>query len=153
MRRIGTWLFNGFAAASLLLCVARTIAWIWSDAHSNDFRPFSGYGGIQLRTAHRMIVYLGPPYRPQPWTFYTPASQRMAIVVGPTTVFIECWKLALGFGIIPAIWLFVRVRQSLINRRSRDRNEIHCSNCEYDLRATPDRCPECGTASAREIEN
>src|SRR5688500_9461665 len=41
--------------------------------------------------------------------------------------------------VLPAIWLYRRGKA----RRAR-RNGL-CSTCSYDLRATPDRCPECGT--------
>jgi hypothetical protein len=31
---------------------------------------------------------------------------------------------------------------------ARRKKAHHCINCGYDLRATPERCPECGTAVA-----
>jgi predicted amidophosphoribosyltransferase len=37
-------------------------------------------------------------------------------------------------------------RVVLFTRRQRNKNTHACAVCGYDLRATPDRCPECGNA-------
>jgi len=47
-------------------------------------------------------------------------------------------SLALLTAVLPAIWIF-RVAW----RRSRLEQTL-CQVCNYDIRATPDRCPECG---------
>lgn len=49
-------------------------------------------------------------------------------------------------GLIAALAVFpaVRIRHEL--RRHRRARADQCVHCGYDLRATPDRCPECGTA-------
>lgn len=48
---------------------------------------------------------------------------------------------ALLLAVPPAAWLALGLRR----RRSR---AGLCRHCGYDLRETPDRCPECGTAAA-----
>jgi len=59
---------------------------------------------------------------------------------GMGALLIPHWFLAVGFAITPLFW-FHRRRE----RRFRIRFSL-CRRCGYDLRATPDRCPECGTA-------
>lgn len=53
------------------------------------------------------------------------------------------WFLALAAG-ATALWCAARRSSRFVRGQ--------CSRCGYDLRATPDRCPECGTvpAAARE---
>jgi hypothetical protein len=55
---------------------------------------------------------------------------------------VQCWLLLIVTSLLPATVAVVRLRQA---RRSR---VGLCQWCGYDLRATPDRCPECGRAAA-----
>ncbi|HEY8668712.1 MAG TPA: hypothetical protein VIL86_18840 [Tepidisphaeraceae bacterium] len=55
---------------------------------------------------------------------------------------VPAWVLMIPLAILPALWL----RRRMIERK---RNRVgFCQTCGYDLRATPNRCPECGTVVA-----
>ena len=65
------------------------------------------------------------------------------VVRGAWTEQIHFWilsyrLLALVTAILPSLWF---VRRCL---PARHKCAGHCPICNYDLRATPDRCPECG---------
>ena len=59
-----------------------------------------------------------------------------------TGVLAPLWSWALVTGVLPALWVARRRRASIAARR---RCAGQCEGCGYDLRASPDRCPECGT--------
>lgn len=52
---------------------------------------------------------------------------------------IPYWALLIMFAIMPT-WFWLSHR----NRRRREKRG-HCPICDYDLRASKERCPECGT--------
>jgi hypothetical protein len=54
------------------------------------------------------------------------------------------WHLVVAFALLPALWLSQHIWRRRI-RHSRIKNGL-CLICGYDLRASKDRCPECGTA-------
>jgi hypothetical protein len=56
------------------------------------------------------------------------------------------WALVALFLALPLAWL-----AGVVRRRRRSRNRM-CPACGYDLRATPDRCPECGAVPQARTE-
>ena len=58
-----------------------------------------------------------------------------------TALYVPHWSLALLCALLPTAWLL---------RAHRARSSHHrglCPTCAYDLRATPNQCPECGAKS------
>ncbi len=56
------------------------------------------------------------------------------------------WQLAGAFGLMPAIWAGLAAVR--LARHAARRRHGQCPACGYDLRASPERCPECGAAAA-----
>jgi hypothetical protein len=165
------------AAICLLLCAIVLIGWGASwfaqfGVHWTEPQRLSGLGvsrgvimWVDVRQPPGGAGWFGGPYRrefyhfspPQPmtpspnlltteWTWLSFAGFEFSQRSPPLTfrrIAMPCWAIVLWLLITPGMWY---------RRRRRDRRAAHgfCRSCGYDLRASPERCPECGTPANTE---
>jgi hypothetical protein len=168
MKRFRRWLFNGLAALSLLLCVATTFLWIgsyffllnlnWSEntiswglvcsrgemsisrVEWGSLTNFPGWN-LWISEPRSMLDEIqslsGGPwrFRFREFGFAIVSIHKLKVMDGLEFIW-PCWPIALITVAPVAVWI--------TQKRVRPRPG-HCPVCGYDLRATPVRCPECGT--------
>jgi hypothetical protein len=169
MKRLRKWLFNLITALSLALFLISVPGWIRSYQYGDalDFNPSHHFGVATWSSSGGFVVEI--------WTYSlsTPETQNLfrwtaqtsggsfklmypdygPMVAGKFLGFAlisgdngegHIWGLVLPYvgvmiflAIPPLLWLYRYRRRKLLVGC--------CDQCGYDLRATPDRCPECGT--------
>ncbi len=147
-------LFTLLSALSLLLCVAVAALWLDTAVLGHNRQelldsPQAGVGffnapdGVGV-VAGDMYATRSPPK--QVSMFALPGFVYRAIPGPPRQYMLAAWHgLALAAtALLPMCWL----GGSFLARRRRTRRLGLCPACGYDLRATPGRCPECGTSPA-----
>ena len=132
----------------------RSIYFEWNAFDRDpDFEVSQSKEGWIYEYSFAKVHYWNPPhtlYRPwwEPWWCYDSRLLGYSIA-GPVTgctrqdcavdVYLKAWLTALIFATTPLIGAY-----RLVARRRASRAGL-CPQCGYDLRATPARCPECGT--------
>jgi hypothetical protein len=112
----------------------RRLGW---DVHSFDKLDFVWRGslvGVRYTKNGSFIIKLnGSIHRLGPFLFGTGMGRNDVVAVVPH------WAPVALALVLPVAWCIRRRRDHRHALRGR------CLRCGYDLRASPDRCPECGT--------
>jgi hypothetical protein len=164
VKRLGAILFNAATVVSLLLGLAASALWVRSyyaiDSYINNLTPTlqrgamsehgyltfsetrlrpSGRGGTEMFGSETGF-HTGPAL---PWEDQDPGAvlgfARRTVHWDTGDMWLTrlpLWWASIGCLLLPAAWLVMHLK--------RFRRPGLCPKCGYDLRATPERCPECG---------
>jgi hypothetical protein len=169
-------LLNALTAMSLVLFATTVVLWVRSYWRLDEFgyvlAPGADAGGVEVgiesgSAGVAITVWLDSPgdadraeqrgwyarsddARPVPyaggwlatrWGFAIDRSRNPSFDGG--RLVLPKWVPVTLFALLPIARVAITVR-----RRRRGIRQGRCPRCGYDLRATPDRCPECGQVPA-----
>lgn len=144
---MGRYIFNGLTGLSLVICLATVPLWIGASDRATLVDYYSGSRCYSIAMRWSGIEYSWcPDHGPLEWRVlrlwlrrhgngfrYERSTPGQSGVIG-----LPYWFICLVSALAPSMWVTARLR----HRRCLPG---HCSKCGYDLRATTNRCPECGT--------
>ena len=165
MRRLGPHVFKVCAATALVLLVALCVLWVRSPGTRDGVNVYTPDASHTLMTVPHCVEVSSLTSRsPQSYGWSTssvprqsrgyriwwvpPASHHLGFgwesrTLGPQVRFVRLvvpfWFLAAALAVMPAV-----AARRAVRRRSRIARNC-CPACGYDLRASPDYCPECAT--------
>jgi hypothetical protein len=127
-------LTSALTLLSLLLFAATVVLWVRS--YRQPDYTVTGRGYLVMTHRGNLFIYDGMTLDRR--------SGQVYLVRRPITSYrYPLWLLSPA-ACPPLLWLAAQIR-----RRRRTPPPGHCHSCGYDLRATPDRCPECGAGERR----
>ena len=151
-------LVNIVAGLSLLLCAATVVEWVPSYRRSHELcwvrrRELGQHRvAVGVEFSRGILVATTRPDRSEdarpdlhseldlPWEYGT--VNRLGFGLDPWAIYVPLWFVTLLTATPPAA-------RALTWRRRPAGRAGTCRRCGYDLRATPDRCPECGQVPER----
>jgi hypothetical protein len=162
-------LFNLLAGISLLLWVATIAMWVrsywFADAiqlNRPAWREVATYKGRLYLSGSPNNTYSFPMFASEAvtvsssWSYDLPDYNLIVLRWGGQRGEPSCRWFTRGYGFIGVpLWvvaILTAITPALKIRRRYSRAYVGlCATCGYDLRATPDRCPECGTIPLKPV--
>ena len=152
------------ALLSALFSVAAAFLWIDSGIHRRRIAWFGESRFIEIQSTRGLVGFWtttvprwsfdgsswlwevtpleNGSYRGQLGSGYS--QQRANGVTTGHVVAVPLWFIVVLALLLPAIWLAQQIHR--FQRGLERKSKGQCSSCGYDLRATPDQCPECGAS-------
>lgn len=142
-------LLNLTTVGSLLLCMATVSLWVAYTGPQLDFYTVSSGRSYGIGTERGGII----GFLQQERTFYHADDKADAQIrwwgfryLRITSDGMRRWNLVLPFWLLACAAAALPAWRVVGGLRARRRQRVgRCAVCGYDLRATPDRCPECGS--------